>query len=117
MGADQSFVSAYEGEGVGASFSVPPGEIAQPAEPATTNTSTTTNSSNDINGQRPIYDPSAILASIESVRLLVQGFERRNAGRRTELEEMVERALLAEKRAEEFAAASTTTAAASTVAA
>ncbi|KAN0061009.1 hypothetical protein ACQY0O_006743 [Thecaphora frezii] len=48
----------------------------------------------------PDFDPNVLLASIESIRLLVQGFERRNALRRTEIEDLVEQATLAEQRAD-----------------
>ncbi|CBQ70749.1 conserved hypothetical protein [Sporisorium reilianum SRZ2] len=57
-------------------------------------------------------DANVLLASIESVRLLIQGFERKNAMRRAELESTIDRAIEAERRAERLqssvAAASTT---------
>ncbi|SPO22342.1 uncharacterized protein UTRI_01020 [Ustilago trichophora] len=52
-------------------------------------------------------DPSVLLASIESVRLLIQGFERKNAMRRAELESTIEKAIEAERRAEELQASAT----------
>ena len=45
-------------------------------------------------------DPNVLLASIESVRLLIQGFERKNAMRRAELESVIDKAIEAERRAE-----------------
>lgn len=45
-------------------------------------------------------DPNVLLASIESVRLLIQGFERKNAMRRAELESTIDNAIQAERRAE-----------------
>ncbi|SNX82725.1 uncharacterized protein MEPE_01431 [Melanopsichium pennsylvanicum] len=49
-------------------------------------------------------DPNVLLSSIESVRLLMQGFERKNAMRRAELEATIERAIQAERRAESLQA-------------
>ncbi|TKY89158.1 hypothetical protein EX895_001689 [Sporisorium graminicola] len=66
-------------------------------------------------------DPNVLLASIESVRLLLQGFERKNAMRRAELEATIDKAIEAERRAERLqshaAAASTLTPEAVSVAA
>lgn len=45
-------------------------------------------------------DPNVLLASIESVRLLIQGFERKNAMRRAELESTIDKAIEAERRAQ-----------------
>lgn len=53
-------------------------------------------------------DPNVLLASIESVRLLMQGFERQNAMRRAELESTIEKALEAERRAERLQASAST---------
>ncbi|PWN48753.1 hypothetical protein IE53DRAFT_178874 [Violaceomyces palustris] len=50
-----------------------------------------------------LQDPNSVLDSIQAIRLLLQGFERRNASRRSELEDMMERANLAEIRALELA--------------
>ncbi|SOV02615.1 uncharacterized protein UDID_02011 [Ustilago sp. UG-2017a] len=56
-------------------------------------------------------DPNILLASIESVRLLIQGFERKNAMRRAQLETTIDDAIQAERRAERLqASASTATA-------
>lgn len=49
-------------------------------------------------------DPHVLLASIESVRLLIQGFERKNAMRRAELEKTIDSAIQAERRAERLQA-------------
>ncbi|EST06087.1 hypothetical protein PSEUBRA_003946 [Kalmanozyma brasiliensis GHG001] len=53
-------------------------------------------------------DPNVLLASIESVRLLMQGFERQNAIRRAALESTIEKALEAERRAERLQAGAST---------
>ncbi|PWZ03342.1 hypothetical protein BCV70DRAFT_197558 [Testicularia cyperi] len=50
------------------------------------------------------FDPEMLMASIESVRLLIQGFERNNAMRRAELQDTIERAVEAERRAEKLKA-------------
>ncbi|KAJ9477413.1 hypothetical protein PHBOTO_000952 [Pseudozyma hubeiensis] len=49
-------------------------------------------------------DANVLLASIESVRLLIQGFERKNAMRRAELESTIDKAIEAERRAERLQA-------------
>lgn len=49
------------------------------------------------------YDPATILASIDAARLLIQGFERRQAMKMTELNDLVERANEGETRAKELA--------------
>ncbi|KAI3488729.1 hypothetical protein L1887_47070 [Cichorium endivia] len=49
-------------------------------------------------------DRNVLLASIESVRLLIQGFERKNAMRRAELEATIDNAVQAERRAERLQA-------------
>lgn len=59
-------------------------------------------------------DPNMLLASIESVRLLIQGFERKNAMRRAELETTIDNAIQAERRAERLQATATATASEST---
>ncbi|SPO21533.1 uncharacterized protein UTRI_01020_B [Ustilago trichophora] len=62
-------------------------------------------SKTSIKGALPAgMDPNVLLASIESVRLLIQGFERKNAMRRAELESTIEKAIEAERRAERLQA-------------
>ncbi len=56
------------------------------------------------NGLPAGIDRNMLLASIESVRLLIQGFERKNAMRRAELEATIDNALQAERRAERLQA-------------
>lgn len=53
-------------------------------------------------------DANVLLASIESVRLLIQGFERKNAMRRAELESTIDKAIEAERRAERLHAQAST---------
>lgn len=54
-------------------------------------------------------DPNVLLASIESVKLLMQGFERKNAMRRAELETTIDNAIQAERRAERLQASASAT--------
>lgn len=61
-----------------------------------------------LSGQMVGLDPKVLLASIESVRLLIQGFERKNAMRRAELEKTIESAIEAERRAERLQANTST---------